>query len=406
MYAGATRWGLGAGDLTNVLQPGQDPATAGNPLFNLALQYGLVPDTDAGWQTYATAWGAGFGLGAIATAPELAALLQVQAVASTNFPIGAADVVTLASAVGGAVNGSPVTAPDAMIARYNAAVAQYAPTIVQQVANSVAAQTDPAYQQGIAVDLARQAATARGVTTLGNGVAVPTEYIAKNFVCHDGTAYALVNDPGGVRVYQWLTSAWVPPAYGPGGGSQLTTTGQRVCTLLTPGTGSWYTNRVFGAVAPGDSCDATPANFTGPWDLITPDIAAALTYQDGSPVHVVPAAQQVVPIATPQPVLYQSPTAPPPAVPTAPAAPATLPPVTLYQSPPPISATAPAPPAAVTTLYQSPSVVGPGTAATPSVQLVEQPSTGISTTDMLIGGAVLVAVAAIAVGGKTRRRDW
>ena len=39
--------------------------------------------------------------------------------------------------------------------------------------------------------------------------------------------------------------------------------GKTTCVGIVKGTGSWYIARVFGQIQPGDSCDATPDNFTG-----------------------------------------------------------------------------------------------------------------------------------------------
>lgn len=158
---------------------------------------------------------------------------------------------------------------------------------------------------------ARQNALARGSTTLGvvggSGVniVVPTELIHYQVELPDGTMYVVMDDvtmdPANRYVYQWNGPRW----------RQMETTGgfferngKTTCVGVVKGTGSWYVNRVFGLVPPGDSCDATPDNFNGPWDLVTPDITAALTYQGGAPVVVVsqPTGPTTVPVIAPPPV--------------------------------------------------------------------------------------------------------
>ncbi len=261
---------------------------------------------------------------------------------------------------------------------------------------------------------ARQAAMSHGTTTLdvvgasGDRIVVATELIHAIVRLPDGTVYVVMDDvtgdPANRYVYQDVSKV-KPQAFGPNGGA-YERNGVTTCVDIVKGTGPWYTARVFGLVAPGSSCDATPDDFTGPWDLIPKDVTDALTYQSGAPVRVVPPAQQVtniptvstVPATTPPPVLYQSPTAPPPAPATAPggsggSAPATTPP--LYQ--PPVTVPASSGPTMQTTapnatppLYQSPMSNGPAPAQqSPDSNGIPQPqpsSNGWGLLLLVLGG--------------------
>lgn len=207
-----------------------------------------------------------------------------------------------------------ISAADA--APYLQAVTHYLNALYAEIPGDVAAERDNTVS--LALSLARQVAMSRGTTTFpglvgGSGlpIEVATELIHYHVELPDGTMYVVMDDvtgdPANRYVYQWLGPNWKPME---ATGGWYERNGKSYCVGIVKGTGSWYTARVFGQIAPGDSCDATPDNFTGPWDLITPDISAALTYQSGDPVKVVPPAQQVT--VTPAVTPYtQGPTTPP-----------------------------------------------------------------------------------------------
>lgn len=274
---------------------------------------------------------------------------------------------------------------------YLQAVAKYLNEHFAETPTAIAGERDALVY--MVLSYARQAAMSHGTTTLdvvgasGDRIVVATELIHTIVRCPDGTVYVVMDDvtgdPANRYVYQDVSKV-KPQAFGPNGGA-YERNGVTTCVDIVKGTGPWYTARVFGLVAPGSSCDATPDNFTGPWDLIPKDVTDALTYQGGGPVRVVPPAQQVTNVPTPttitsapdlpRPVLYQSPTAPPPApgaspggsggsTPGASSSPLYQPPATVPTSSAPTMQTAA--PNASPPLYQSPMSNGP--AQTPAQQ--------------------------------------
>lgn len=153
------------------------------------------------------------------------------------------------------------------------------PTLTGQERNNYAAAIVP---------LARQAALAHGATTLGEPpFQWPTSLVHYRVTLPDGVEFAVLDDvtgdPANRSVVKWFGPSYRPAQYA----SQIERDGATICTGAVKGTGNWYEAGAFGLMGHGDSCDTTPDGFNGDYSLITADIAAALSYQNGAPVVLV-----------------------------------------------------------------------------------------------------------------------